>query len=120
MMGGGGGGYGNMSGNGGMNQGMRGMNQGGGMNQPWSGQMGNPQGPHMRQQPQQVINNKYINIETKNCESNKPKMSFNNKYNLNPLLDGARIKEVNPKPLTLKRELQIRQTVRRGALAVRV
>ena len=52
----GGGGYGgNMAGNGGgMNQGMRGMNQGGGMNQPWSGPMGNPQGPQMRQQPQQV------------------------------------------------------------------
>jgi hypothetical protein len=46
-----------MAGNGGMNQGMRGMNQGGGMNQPWSGQMGNPQGPNMRQQPQQVIIN---------------------------------------------------------------
>ena len=43
-----------MAGNGGgMNQGMRGMNQGG-MNQPWSGPMGNPQGPQMRQQPQQV------------------------------------------------------------------
>lgn len=53
--GGGGGGYGNMGGNGGMNQGMRGMNQGGGMNQPWSGQMGNPQGHHMRQPPQQVM-----------------------------------------------------------------
>ena len=55
--GGGAGAYGSMAGNGGMNQGMRGMNQGGGMNQPWSGQMGNPQGPHMRQQPQQVIIN---------------------------------------------------------------
>ena len=55
--GGGGGSYGSMAGNGGMNQGMRGMNQGGGMNQPWSGQMGNPQGPNMRQQPQQVIIN---------------------------------------------------------------
>ena len=53
-MGGGGGYGGNMAGNGGgMNQGMRGMNQGG-MNQPWSGPMGNPQGPQMRQQPQQV------------------------------------------------------------------
>ena len=50
----GGGGYGNMANNGGMNQGMRGANQGGGMNQPWSGQMGNPQGAQMRQQPQQV------------------------------------------------------------------
>ena len=49
----GGGGYGNMANNGGMNQGMRGANQGGGMNQPWSGQMGNPQGAQMRQQPQQ-------------------------------------------------------------------
>ena len=57
MMGGigGGGGYGNMGGNGGMNQGMGGMNQGGGMNQPWSSQMGNQQGHPMRQQPQQVI-----------------------------------------------------------------
>ena len=54
-MGGGGGYGGNMAGNGGgINQGMRGMNQGGGMNQPWSGPMGNPQGPQMRQQPQQV------------------------------------------------------------------
>ena len=55
--GGGGGGYGNMGGNAGMNQGMRGMNQAGGMNQPWSGQMGNPQGHHMRQPPQQVMTN---------------------------------------------------------------
>ena len=53
----GGGGYGNMANNGGMNQGMRGANQGGGMNQPWSGQMGNPQGAQMRQQPQQVYKN---------------------------------------------------------------
>ena len=53
----GGGGYGNMANNGGMNQGMRGANQGGGMNQPWSGQMGNPQGAQMRQQPQQVNKN---------------------------------------------------------------
>ena len=53
----GGGGYGNMANNGGMNQGMRGANQGGGMNQPWSGQMGNPQGAQMRQQPQQVNRN---------------------------------------------------------------
>ena len=51
MMGGGGGYGGNMAGNGGgMDQR---MNQGG-MIQPWSGPMGNPQGPQMRQQPQQV------------------------------------------------------------------
>ena len=49
----GGGGYGNMANTGGMNQGMRGANQGGGMNQPWSGQMGNPQGAQMRQQPEE-------------------------------------------------------------------
>merc|ERR1712223_1292759 len=54
MMGGGGGYGGNMAGNQGMNQGMRGMNQQGGMNQPWSGPMGNPQGHQMRQQPQQA------------------------------------------------------------------
>merc|ERR1712141_131755 len=50
----GGGDYGNMANTGGMNQGMRGANQVGGMNQPWSGQMGNPQGAQMRQQPQQA------------------------------------------------------------------
>ena len=62
MMGGGGGYGGNMAGNGGgMNQGMRGMNQGG-MNQPWSGPMGNPQGPQMPKLPQQVNINQLQNM----------------------------------------------------------
>ena len=62
MMGGGGGYGGNMAGNGGgMNQGMRGMNQGG-MNQPWSGPMGNPQGPQMRQLPLHVNINQLQNM----------------------------------------------------------
>ena len=62
MIGGDGGYFGNMAGNGGrINQGMGGMNPGG-MNQPWSGPMGNPQGPLMRQLPLHVNINQLQNM----------------------------------------------------------